>query len=123
MLLIIIVSLVLAIWALAFVFYPLYRPRLGPTLLPLPSAQSQAEQDEVGELGEREQNARTALQEVELDYQLGNITEPDYRALRERYMQRALVALKSRYAYDQDIDDEIEAQLRNLKESHEEAND
>ena len=63
---------------------------------------------------EQEQQARAALQEVELDYQLGNIAEPDYRSLRERYMRKALVALKARY--EQELDAEIEEQLRKLKE-------
>jgi hypothetical protein len=75
-------------------------------------------------VAEQEQSARTALQEVEFDYQLGNIEEPDYQELRERYMRRALLALKSRYEHEQEIDDEIEEQLRRLKETretHEEA--
>ncbi|HLZ59881.1 MAG TPA: hypothetical protein VKR06_23275 [Ktedonosporobacter sp.] len=72
--------------------------------------------EESTQLAEREQLARTALQEVELDYQLGNIAEADYRSLRERYMRRALVALKSRYDREQEIDDEIEQELREIKE-------
>ena len=79
---------------------------------------------------EREQSARSALQEIELDYQLGNISEEDYNTLRERYVRRALVALKARqdnkrdgqdtvetpYDRDKELDDLIEEQLRALKE-------
>ncbi len=84
---------------------------------------------------EREQSARGALQEIELDYQLGNISEEDYNTLRERYMRRALVALKSRHdegqdvviveAYDRDkeLDELIEEQLRKLKEQGTDATD
>jgi hypothetical protein len=61
------------------------------------------------------------LQEVELDYQLGNIAQPEYQQLRERYMQQALVAMKSRYAREQEIDEEIEEQLHRMKESYEKA--
>jgi hypothetical protein len=71
---------------------------------------------------ESEQAARVALQDVELDYQLGNLEEPDYLALREQHMRHALVALKSRSEHEQKIDQEIETQLRRLKEIYEQAN-
>lgn len=104
------VALALGILGLAFVLYPLFRQRS----VELASAP-------VGDEGtvapvERELAARNALQEVELDFQLGNIAEPDYKALRERYMHRALVSLRSRYEHEQELDDEIEKQLRKMKE-------
>ena len=68
---------------------------------------------------EREQAARSALQEVELDFQLGNLAETDYRSLRERYMRRALLAMKSRYDREQELDEAIEEQLRHLRETDE----
>lgn len=71
---------------------------------------------------ESEQVARVALQDVELDYQLGNLEEPDYLALREQHMRHALVALKSRSEHEQKIDQEIETQLCRLKENYEQAN-
>jgi hypothetical protein len=132
-----IIAILLGVAALAFVLYPLYR-RDGSISL----ATSSGEQLKVASVlagkgdattviqtssdvvAEQEQSARTALQEVEFDYQLGNIEEPDYQELRERYMRRALLALKSRYEHEQEIDDEIEEQLRRLKETretHEEA--
>jgi hypothetical protein len=132
-----IIAILLGVAALAFVLYPLYR-RDGSMSL----ATSGGEQLKVASVlagkgdattviqtssdvvAEQEQSARTALQEVEFDYQLGNIEEPDYQELRERYMRRALLALKSRYEHEQEIDDEIEEQLRRLKETretHEEA--
>src|SRR5690348_9345979 len=103
----ILVSIVLAVLALAFVLYPLVRrvptnnkgdadgggrDGLQPSAYPNRVTSAPTSSD-----GEREQGARDALREVELDFQLGNIAEQDYRRLRERYMQRALVALKSRY--------------------------
>ncbi len=114
------IAIVLAFLSLAFVLYPLYRRPSNHT--PDQAAQktrSSAGDIEVQTLEESEQTARDAIQEVELDYQLGNIEEKDYRSLRERYMQRAMIALKSRYEHEQEIDAEIEAQLRKLKESHE----
>jgi hypothetical protein len=71
---------------------------------------------------DREQAARSALREIELDYQLGNISEADYRTLRERYVRRALVALKSRHEHEQELDEAIEAQLRQMREAHDNSN-
>ena len=58
-----------------------------------------------------------ALQEVEFDFQLGNLDEGEYRSLRTRYMHRALVEMKDRHRREQEIDQEIEAQLQELKEA------
>ncbi len=65
-------------------------------------------------LAERENAAKAALQDVEFDYQLGNLAEDDYRALRERYTRRALAALKGRYDRERALDDTIEAEVRAL---------
>lgn len=108
----IVVAVVLGLLALVFVLYPLYRRTADSE----PVMQVAADDDKESVLRENEQAARGALQEVELDYQLGNIDEPDYRTLRERYMQRALVALKSRFEREEELDAEIEEQLRQLKE-------
>jgi hypothetical protein len=110
------VALVLGLLALAFVLYPLFRHSS------VEPASAAATSDAAIAPVERELAARNALQEVELDFQLGNITEPDYKTLRERYMRRALASLKSRYEREQELDDEIEEQLRHMKEQgHDEA--
>ena len=113
------IAIVLAFLSLAFVLYPLYRRTSDPSSDQPVAVQKLRPTRDVETLEESEQTARDAIQEVELDYQLGNIAEPDYRSLRERYMQRAMVALKSRYEHEQEIDEEIEEQLRKLKESKE----
>ena len=107
----ILVAIGLGLLTLAFVLYPLYQRR--------PSS-GQAATTENGAVlpSEREQAARAALHEVELDYQLGNIADTDYDMLRERYMRRALTALQSRYEREQELDEVIEEELRKLKESH-----
>src|SRR5579863_5403619 len=128
----------LGLLALAYVLYPLYRVRLAKPapVTPLPAKDGQPP------TSDSEQAARLSLQEVELDYQLGNIAEADYRTLRERYMRRALVAMKSRYRdvpgehleheNEQDTEDTqiihdgqdtaldalIEEQVRKLRETH-----
>jgi hypothetical protein len=97
----ILVAVGLGLCTLAFVLYPLYHRT--------PSSEQASPT-------EREQAARAALHEVELDYQLGNIADTDYGTLRERYMRRALTALKSRYEREQELDEVIEAELRKMKE-------
>jgi hypothetical protein len=115
----ILIAIALGLLALVFVLYPLFRRTPAPV-----QAASALElvntEDPAGPV-EREQAARTALQEVELDFQLGNIEEPDYRSLRERYMKRALVALKARYEREQELDELIEEQLRLMKEQKNDA--
>ena len=122
----ILVAVLLGASALAFVLYPLYRrvpvkARVqGLGIEGIRSGgyfQGVVERD--GEQTEGEQVARNALQEVELDFQLGNLGESDYRSLRERYMRRAFLATKSRQKQEQELDDEIEEQLRRLKEEEE----
>jgi len=123
------IALALGISALAFVLYPFYRstpvrPEKQKNTALFPWIEERAPETANGHAigegsvgaSEGEQAARTALNEIELDYQLGNISESDYRKLRERYLQRALVALKSRYDREQELDDVIEVQLRKMKE-------
>ncbi len=100
------VAAILGLALLAYVLYPLAR---------LTREQERTVLVEQQDLGEREQNARQALQEVEFDFQLGNLAEGDYRSLRSRYMRRALVEMKQRHQREQQIDEEIEDQLRLLK--------
>jgi hypothetical protein len=114
----IVIALILGVLALGFVLYPLYR-RPADEVRSTRGPEASGEGENIA--SEREQAARSALQEVELDYQLGNITEPDYQALRERYMRRALVALKSRYDRERELDEEIEEQLRKMREQENDA--
>lgn len=109
------VAIALGILALAFVLYPLYR-RPGLQMVPAEASaapqrsnREQAEETDQTVLAER--TARDALQEVELDFQLGNLAESDYHALRDRYMRRAYAAAKarSRGATSVDEPDEVGA--------------
>lgn len=106
----VLVALLLGGCALLFVLYPLYQHIHVKSQGVAVSTHSQAE---------REQTARTALQEVELDFQLGNLAETDYRSLRERYMRRALVAMKSRHKREQELDEAIEEQLHHMRQMDE----
>ena len=111
------VALLLGIFALAFVLYPIYRRTSFTT------SQVTRLNTSVNSQADREQNARTALQEVELDYQLGNLGESDYRTLHTRYMRRAALAMKARQEREQELDIMIEEQLHKLKEQNEHVNE
>jgi hypothetical protein len=112
----IVLAFILGVLALLFVLYPLLQRKPGreEAIPPLDLVEEKRTTPV-----EQEHAARVALQEVELDFQLGNIAETDYRSLRERYMQRALVALKSRYDQEEELDEMIEEQLRKMKEQGE----
>jgi hypothetical protein len=113
----VLVASLLGAIALAFVLYPLYhRARLQ-------TSQVESMTTLIPTQTERELVARAALQEVEFDYQLGNLAENDYRSLRTRYLRRAALAMKSRQEREQELDEMIEEQLRKLKEETGEANE
>ena len=114
-------AVIFGLVALTFVLSPLFR-RLQTGEQDAIMVIAPNEDDVVSSPEESEQTVRVALQDVELDYQLGNIEKSDYLALREQHMQHALLAFKSRSEHEQKIDEEIEAQVRRLKESYEKAN-
>jgi hypothetical protein len=109
----IIVALLLGGFSLAYVLYPIFRRA------PFETTQATRLNISVNSQTDREQNARSALQEVELDYQLGNLGETDYRSMRTRYLRRAALALKLRHEREQELDALIEEKLRLLKEQNE----
>src|SRR5689334_13431468 len=107
----IVLAVLLGLCALAFVLYPLYKQMMvtGPTQVhTLDTEDELVMSDGAVQPTDDEQAARAALQEVELDFQLGNISQSDYNQLRGRYTQRALVALKQRYDHEQELDAVIE---------------
>ena len=104
----------LAMLALVFVLYPLYhRNSLDASQQPADGVLSVQ--------ADHEQAARSALKEVELDYQLGNLAEPDYRSLRQRYTRRAYTAMKSRQSHEDQLDALIEQRLLEMREMQNDA--
>lgn len=101
------VAILLGLAALTYVLYPLYRHATQQAVAGTADTH----------LSEREQNARQALQEVEFDFQLGNLDANEYHALRSRYMGRAVLEMKHRQQREREIDAEIEEQLRMLREA------
>jgi hypothetical protein len=110
------IGLLMGLTALVLVIYPLFgldrtAPGLGMALPP----GAEPEPGATGEMSERESAARQALLDVDFDYHLGNLDEEDYSQLRDRYEERALVALKSRYERERELDALIEKQVAALK--------
>jgi hypothetical protein len=101
------IAALLGISALFIVIYP---------LLGLERATAEGdERGQLSDLADRELAAKDALRDVEFDRQLGNLEEPDYQALRDRYERRAIVALGARYRREQELDALIEQQLSELR--------
>lgn len=69
----------------------------------------------LAESAEREQTAKQALLDVELDHRLGNLEAGDYTELRARYEERALAAFKARYDAERALDTAIDQQLARLR--------
>ena len=125
----IVLAVLLGLCALAFVLYPIYSHTMAMRVAQMvpQGASEEAAKDSSANGGsdgavqpsDREQAARSALQEVELDFQLGNIAQGDYNQLRERYTRRALVALKQRYEREQELDATIEEQVRLMRTQEE----
>src|SRR5262245_46602654 len=90
------VAALLGLSAVIIVIYP---------LLGLERAVIEGEdQGQLADLADRERVAKDALRDVEFDLRLGNLDEPDYRVLRDRYEHRALAALGARYRREQELD-------------------
>nr|BBH94357.1 hypothetical protein KTA_25560 [Thermogemmatispora argillosa] len=107
----------LGLLALALVLYPLVRPAEHQAGLAAEEGWNSLSATMPGPgPSEEESAARAALHEVELEYQLGNLTETDYRSLRERYLRRALLAIKERHSREKELDALIEERLRLLRE-------
>ncbi|MBI2865453.1 MAG: zinc ribbon domain-containing protein [Chloroflexi bacterium] len=89
-----IVAFILAVLALAFVGLPLFKerkrdglPEAGPSWDDVDS--------EADRLLSQKDTALTAIRELEFDHAVGNLSDGDYRELREKYEKRAISLLKT----------------------------
>ena len=101
-----VIAAVLGLCALMIVVYP---------LLGLDHSPRSLEPVELLEASEQESSAKQALRDVDFDRRLGNLDEADYQALRERFEERALDAMKLRYERERELDARIERQLEALR--------
>ena len=80
------VGTLLAVGALCFVLFPLWRGAVAPRrrTLALGAVAREAEQEAVA-----------ALREIEFDRETGKLSDADYAELRARYTEEALVAMRA----------------------------
>jgi hypothetical protein len=110
-----VIGLLMGLTALVLVTYPLLGLDRATAAGMPPAGGRGRELGAVGDMTERESAARQALLDVDFDYRLGNLDEEDYTQLRDRYEERALVALKARYERERELDALIEEQVAALK--------
>src|SRR2546429_3210530 len=84
----VVVALVLAAPAAAFVLWPLLHTRSRPALLPLPP-------DAREQLLESKRVALAALRELEFEHASGHVSDADYAELRARYEAEAAETLRA----------------------------
>ena len=78
-------SWLLAVAALAFVGWPLFRARVGAA--PAPTA------DNISPLERQKLDAYAAIKEAEFDKRMGKLSDEDFASLTQRYRQQALAAI------------------------------
>jgi hypothetical protein len=100
------IAALLGLSGLLIVLYP---------LLGLDRASAAGAPRDARDEAEHERLAKQALRDVDFDYRLGNLEEGDYQELRQRYEERALLALRARYERERALDAAIDEQLAALR--------
>lgn len=106
---VIVVSLLMIAAAVVFVAYPLFRQRM--------TIEIQAGDEALQELSSKRDTTYAMLKEVEFDYQSGILVEEDYKALQDRYKQKAVSILKELHAKSE-ADDEVEGEIGELRQDN-----
>ena len=107
-----IVGTLLALGAMAFVLAPLFREL--PTPRSMANAARDARADDEHENSER---AVDALREIEFDRATGKLSDSDYVALKTRYTEEALSAMRAETRQAATLTDaELEAVIRRQRE-------
>ncbi len=108
MILLVVSALVLVAAVVAFVVYPLIRPQRAP----LDGISNQSE-----ELRRRRDRIYAELRELEFDHRVGKVSDEDYADARDQLETEAARILQAIDVELKAIDDEIERQVRHLRES------
>ena len=102
------VGTLLALAAMAYVLAPLF---LDASVAP--SVATVAREERVGDEQERGERAVDALREIEFDRATGKLSDADYAALKTRYTEQALSAMRAQSATASPISDaDLEAVIR-----------
>ena len=107
-----IVGTLLALGAMAFVLAPLFRE------LPMPRSMANAARDaRADDEHENSERAVDALREIEFDRATGKLSDADYVALKTRYTEEALSAMRAEARQSAPLSDaELEAVIRRQRE-------
>jgi len=92
------------------ILYPLFRPSIRSSQGSLLKSNGHT-----AEVEEEREMAITSLRELELEYQMGKLSEEDYSELRGQYRRRAIALLKAADAGAEGIDSDIEAEVQRLR--------
>jgi hypothetical protein len=107
-----IVGTLLALGAMAFVLAPLFRQLSVPR-----STASLARDARADDEHENRERAVDALREIEFDRATGKLSDADYVALKTRYTEEALSAMRAETRQAATLtDDELEAIIRRQRE-------
>ncbi|MBI4236601.1 MAG: hypothetical protein HY688_04525 [Chloroflexi bacterium] len=100
----------LTLLAIALVLWPLLR---GATL---PPADPDAERSDLARLREQRDAALRAIQELDGELAVGNMTAEDYGALRARHVRQAALLIREIEGREQVLDEEIERAVRRRRQ-------
>ncbi|MBI4295210.1 MAG: zinc ribbon domain-containing protein [Chloroflexi bacterium] len=103
-------SILLVLAVLLVVTYPILRPK------PVPEAADDSGQRD---LIARRDTLYSALAELQMDYEMGNLSPADHKQLEERYKEKAMSVLREMdiVAEEGDLDTAIERQVARLRRS------
>ncbi len=95
-----------------WIFHPLFRPK------PIEGLSPQMREDRGKALRQRKEDVYAAIKEMDFDFEMGKISEEDYRELKSQYKAKALEILKELDTVDggEDIDAAIEREVQKLRE-------
>lgn len=94
-----------------WIFHPLFRPK------PIEGLSPQMREDREKALQQRKEDVYAAIKEMDFDFEMGKISEEDYRELKSQYKAKALEILKELDTVDggEDIDAAIERDVHRLR--------
>jgi hypothetical protein len=102
----------LALGAMAFVLAPLFREPSPPPSAAQVASDTRAEDEK--EINER---AIDALREIEFDRATGKLSDADYVALKTRYTEQALAAMRAQARHEVTLSDaDLEAVIRRQRD-------
>jgi len=88
------------------ILYPLWRRRAENFFEP---------EDPLEELRLRRDMSYSAIMELDIDYEMGNLSPEDYRRLREEYRDRAAAILRELDRQEQEVERRVEAAVLRVR--------